>query len=857
MKKIITIAALFYCFIVIFVSSVNAFEFVKSTSNPLPITYIQDYIYNFQAHIYKEGNLYKGIVPAKKINQINYSLVAIESSDKINWRMTKEIFVNQGRDISNPRLIVDKEGNKKIFFSQTDGVDLYRIYSIDCDNDLNCSSVVNLVLGPDITNYTEKHGFFAPYVLNLDKYYLFYGVWGQNGFKIRLAYSETLSNWQKCPNDLISYGADGPFPYIENNNIFLFYHESDSSGIKLAKTTLPLSCTSVFEDLGYQIWPSASYDQKHIIYPSIVKVDEGLMLYYTGLASNYAWRINMACTGQACLPIPSPTPTLTPTPVIPIIILPGFMASWNKEAILHNQIVDSSAWKLQNFVKEYDGLINTLKNIGYLENDNLFLFPYDWRQSIDKTKDDLNNFLQTKIWESHPNQKINLIGHSLGGLIARIFTQNYEEKVNQIITVGSPHQGVVQVYKPLEAGEIDRGNTFLWLAEKIILVLNKSTIESDRVTITNKFPVAKDLFPTFHFLKDLTGNEISVEDMSIKNSLLSSYNQNFSEIFPIFTAIYGEKDKNTLSGYTVEPQNSLDQLLENYPDGKPKESYLGLGDYTVLSNSARQDTDSELLNFDHGEIITKKDAIKKILGLLNINFSDDQITEGKATKISSSLVFLIKSPAKMTVEFNNSIYIEDEGIIFIPDAQSGSYGLKVQGTDQGKYEVIVGQISENNDLWESINGEITQSPASSQIDNYNIQYNNQTALSIFPTPTITLIITPIPTGLINPSPTATPLFTQTPTATPTLNLAPTGVQISTLIPTIVLKSTNSSPEVLGISSSEEEIITPTPEIVKEINKTKIIDKTSIWKKIFPTVISLLIGVTGWIFKKKIFKNEKF
>ena len=61
-------------------------------------------------------------------------------------------------------------------------------------------------------------------------------------------------------------------------------------------------------------------------------------------------------------------------------------------------------------------------------------------------------------------------------------------------------------------------------------------------------------------------------------------------------------------------------------------------------------------------------------------------------------------------------------MIFIPDAQSGSYNLKVQGTDQGKYEVIIGQISENNDIWESINGEIIQSPASSQIDNYLINY---------------------------------------------------------------------------------------------------------------------------------------
>ena len=81
------------------------------------------------------------------------------------------------------------------------------------------------------------------------------------------------------------------------------------------------------------------------------------------------------------------------------------MASWNREAILHNKTVDYSDWKLQNFVKEYDGLINTLINIGYQRNISLFIFPYDWRQSIEKTTNDLNSYLQTKIWKNSPNQK--------------------------------------------------------------------------------------------------------------------------------------------------------------------------------------------------------------------------------------------------------------------------------------------------------------------------------------------------------------------------------------------------------------------------------------------------------------------
>ena len=870
--KIIHIFLISFAYL-FFVQSIFAFQFEKIINNPLPVSYMNNYTSQLQANIFKEGDVYKGIFVINRPPENYYSLGYFESVNGNDWEMKKEI-LSTGIELSNTRILKTQTGYL-LFTTRYDNNSIYRIYSNVCDFDFNCSSSFSPVIMPDASNNSEKNGVFAGSPFQQDsRTYLFFGAWGDDGFKIKLAYSDDLVTWQRCPNAFL-YGGDGPFPYQENNDLYLFFHQSDNSGIRLAKTTLPLSCGSTFVDQGNLLIKDKPYDQKHLIFPSIVNDNGGLKLYYSGLGNDSRWRLNLACTGQACLTptstptptptaIPTPTSTPSPTPIpekIPIIIIPGFMASWNKEAILHNQTVDYSAWKLQNFVKEYDGLMNTLKNVGYQQNVNLFLFPYDWRQSIEKTTNDLNSYLQTKIWNNEPNQKINIVGHSLGGLIARIYTQKNVNKVNKIISVGSPHLGAVQFYKPLEAGEIDRANTFLWLAEKIILILNKSTLESDRVTISNKFPVAKDLFPTFNFLKDLLGNEISIDSLTIKNNFLPFYNQNFPDIFPLFTAIYGEKDKNTPAGYIVEPQSIVNQLLGNYLDGKPKESYFDFGDYTILSNSARQDVDSEKFYFDHGEIITKKETINKILNLLNINFNGDQIVEGQTTKISSSLIFLIKSPATMAVEFNDSKYIEDEGIIFIPDAQSGSYDLKVQGVDQGKYEIVVGQISENNDLWESINGEITQSSASSQIDNYNILYNNQTALSIFPSPTVTPTITPTPTGQINLSPTATP----TPTLAPTTILQSTNLSSSTnsssdnqpiqsLISSPPL-SRDILPEVLGISSSQEESVTPAIEVAKQAEAKKEIKKSSnIWDYIWPSMTSLMIGGIGYLFRKKIFKK---
>lgn len=829
---------IFLIFIYLFViQNVYALEFEKSVENPLKIDYINDYVNLLQANIFKEGSLYKGIFVIGRATESYYSLGYFVSDNGIDWMMKKEI-LNVGTDLSNPSVIKTQTGYF-LFISHYDDNAVYKIYSSSCDFEFNCSKDLLPVIIPNTKNNSEKNGVFAghPYQQG-SRTYLFFGAWGGDGFKIKLAFSDDLTNWQRCPGDnAFLYGGDGPFPYLENDNLFLFFHHSDASGIKLAKTSLPITCDSIFESQGYLLTKNKDYDLKHLIFPSIINDNGNLKLFYSGLGNDGRWYLNLACTGQTCLsPTSIPTliaiPTLTLQPVNynpqPLIIIPGFMASWNKEAILHNKEVTYDDWKLLSFVKEYDGLTKTLINIGYEKDKNLFIFPFDWRRSIDKTRDDLNNFLQNKIWSNHTDQKVNLVGHSLGGLIARTYTQNHKERINKVVTIGSPHQGVVQVYKPLEAGEIDRDNTFLWLSEKIILVLNKSTVENDRVTIENKFSVAKDLFPTFDFLKNSSGDLISVSNMLIKNNRLDSYNQTFSEIFPLFTAIFGEKDKNTPAGFIVEPQSQIDKLLGNYSDGKPYETYFDLGDYTVLSKSSSQDADTEKLNFDHGELIYKKDGIKKILDILKIKYDDSQIVEGKGTKIDPSLIFLIKSPATMEVEFNNNIYNEEDGIIFIPDAQSGNYNLKVKGTDKGKYEVVIGQISEKNDLWESINGETDVS----QIDDYNILYNDKTAVSIFQMITPTVICTR--QACLSP----TVISTVTPTPTGQIYLLPTAIPILTPIP----HSTNSPPEILGTSSFK-------------VAKKDGIKNLSIWDFISRSLIVSSLTIIIFFSIKKLSRNK--
>jgi hypothetical protein len=207
--------------------------------------------------------------------------------------------------------------------------------------------------------------------------------------------------------------------------------------------------------------------------------------------------------------------------------------------------------------------------------------------------------------------------------------------------------------------------------------------------------------------------------------------------------------------------------------------------------------------------------------LLDIQFEYSQIVEGKGTIIDTSVIFMIKSPASISVEFNNDIYNEEDGIIFIPDAKSGNYNLKVLGTDQGEYEVVVGQISEKGDLWESINGETNIS----QIDDYNILYNDKMAQTIFPTPTVTPI-----SGSEDPTPT------------------PTGqIYLSPTILATIPQFRNSPAEILGISSHQKEWVTPT---VKLIKKTKTKKSINILDFVWSSLIISTIVETIWLIRKR-------
>lgn len=106
----------------------------------------------------------------------------------------------------------------------------------------------------------------------------------------------------------------------------------------------------------------------------------------------------------------------------------------------------------------YEPLWRYLEALGYTrlgKRKNLFLFPYDWRRSNFDTAADLDAFIKSK--PELAGKEIDILAHSMGGLVSLIYTNKYDApvgpdgkcdfprncRVKTVITMGTPFWGSV------------------------------------------------------------------------------------------------------------------------------------------------------------------------------------------------------------------------------------------------------------------------------------------------------------------------------------------------------------------------------------------------------------------------------
>ncbi|MCP4397959.1 MAG: PEP-CTERM sorting domain-containing protein [bacterium] len=96
------------------------------------------------------------------------------------------------------------------------------------------------------------------------------------------------------------------------------------------------------------------------------------------------------------------------------------------------------------------------------QNPNLFIFPYDWRQDLGELAQRLDKYIQC-IQQFHPGEKVNILTHSMGSLVARRYIldsssdPNDVEKyhnVEKLITSGAPWLGAPKTLHVANTGDI-------------------------------------------------------------------------------------------------------------------------------------------------------------------------------------------------------------------------------------------------------------------------------------------------------------------------------------------------------------------------------------------------------------------
>lgn len=99
----------------------------------------------------------------------------------------------------------------------------------------------------------------------------------------------------------------------------------------------------------------------------------------------------------------------------------------------------------------YSTLLSALHDIGYADKD-IIIFDYDWRLSNFENAEKLRDVLAKKV--PNASDKVDVVAHSMGGVIARIYIQTLggENRVQNVIMMGTPHLGSAKIFSELKNG---------------------------------------------------------------------------------------------------------------------------------------------------------------------------------------------------------------------------------------------------------------------------------------------------------------------------------------------------------------------------------------------------------------------
>lgn len=276
----------------------------------------------------------------------------------------------------------------------------------------------------------------------------------------------------------------------------------------------------------------------------------------------------------------------------------------------------------------YEPFIDNLKNLGFIEGKNLFICYYEWWKSIPECINTLKltiNAAKAK----NGSDKVDIVCHSMGGLLARSYIQSdkYENDIDKLIFLASPHCGAANAYYGWEGGTVapDDDDFLNILFKGFLWVFAKMKGETDAIKIIRQYiPSVRDLMPTdeygnYVFKYPAKFNKIvfkNIAYMKERNLFLNDLNNNVGILYERVKNIFVFSGNGIYTNKFIQVQESDSDIV--WPDGKPIGSIRDdKGDGTVLKISALGIKGEQfVLKAGHGGILNASIAnLKDILGV--------------------------------------------------------------------------------------------------------------------------------------------------------------------------------------------------------------------------------------------------
>lgn len=222
----------------------------------------------------------------------------------------------------------------------------------------------------------------------------------------------------------------------------------------------------------------------------------------------------------------------------PIVFIPGLFGSMSDRII-----PGTGSWGFGLAKGAYEPFIRLLEQMGYRMDEQLFVAFYDWRQPVGYSA--ARYLAPVIVWAKQQTgaSKVNLVCHSMGGLVARAYVQSdfYQGDVDQLIALATPNAGAPVAYCYWAGGKLPKGispkrNVVQMYINVYLAYLERGRPRNRVEAVRKHFPSVIDLAPGRaygnYLLEERNGREsfVPYSSMVVKNRFLDALNSGMDVI---------------------------------------------------------------------------------------------------------------------------------------------------------------------------------------------------------------------------------------------------------------------------------------------------------------------------------------